>query len=312
MRYGVMRLLACLVPAAGLAGCVLPDTYLGVSTRGPISADERAILDLSLAQGRLGTGDCEWWDRKADKLSRMPCEDLPGASLAINAYNDDQHSALELGRRLEEGRGMPQDLDKAESFYELAASNLSETLGTYMDGQWHTAYILGPSGLPEAQRRLELLRAWRAQRDDPALAQCPAPAPALADLAAQPADPEEAARLAAALAEGQIGRGQCPWRGEDQSLTTIPCDALPLPQLAGLAASGDHRAALELGIRFERGRGTARNRAQAEALYCAAGRARITGGPGAHGWTLLDGEPGLAEARRRLQQLREPRSARGG
>jgi TPR repeat protein len=291
-----------------LAGCAVPSDYFGLPTRGPMSASERLVLDLALESGRLGTGDCEWWDKAADKLSRLPCEFVPTHMLAWDALSDDKQAILELAKRLEEGRGVPQDLAKAEELYEIAGTDSSSSMTYYANGQSHTFFDFGPPGLPEARQRHELLIAWRTQRDDPALAQCPVPAVDTAELAARPATPAETARRDKAIAQGQLGRGECLWRKGEKELTTIPCGVVPLPELAAMARAGDRHAMLELGIRFERGRGVARDLAQAEAFACAAGRTRIiSGGEGPEGWTPLSGEIGLPEARRRWERLRKSR-----
>ena len=163
--------------------------------------------------------------------------------------------------------------------------------------------------LPEAQLRRGLLEAWREKQANPDAPPCPTPPISLASLAAQPESAPERARLDAALATGKLGRGQCMWTGDAAKLTTISCDVLPMPRLARMAIGRDRTAMLELGIRFERGRGVAANPAQAGALYCAAGETRITDGgfeQGPNGgWTPLSGELGLPEARRGWERVRK-------
>ena len=309
MQQGLSRWVGCLIPALALAGCAVPKDYYGISTLGPVSERDRSMLDLAMASRQLGTGTCDWWDKATDKMSRLPCEFVPFNVLALQALGDDKHAIFELARRLEEGCGLPQDLDRAAKLYEIAGTDTTSTISYYADGQSHSIVDFGPPGLREARQRYELLTAWREQRDDPALRQCPAPAVDTAELAARPADKAETARRDTAIAAGQIGRGKCLWRTGKQELTTIPCGVLPLPEAAAQAGAGDRHAMLELGIRFERGRGVARDLRQAEAFYCAAGRTRITcGGEGADGWTPLSGEIRLDEARRRWERLRKART----
>jgi hypothetical protein len=159
------------------------------------------------------------------------------------------------------------------------------------------------TGLPEATRRLALLRTWRERQEDPARhSACPEPPLALQFLADRPPSANERARLDETTAGGKLGRGQCLWRLDERRLTTVPCEVLPLPMLAAMARKDDLRAMFELGIRFEEGRGVAKDPRQAEALYCAAGLTRITGGgyakngDGAVRWITLSGQPGLPEA----------------
>ena len=92
-----------------------------------------------------------------------------------------------------------------------------------------------------------------------------------------------------------------------------------LQTLARRAGAGDKQAQLELGIRYEEGRGVSRDFARAEKLYRAA--ARESGGVtivynppatkgGAGSLQRLDhgpAKPGLTEARERLERLRRQR-----
>jgi hypothetical protein len=96
-----------------------------------------------------------------------------------------------------------------------------------------------------------------------------------------------------------------------------------LRNLAERAAGGDKRAQLELGIRFEEGRGVAPDWRRAERLYAMA--AASSGGtmmiyvppvrPGGSGSVMPvntgPAVPGLAEARERLHALRRRRAAEG-
>jgi hypothetical protein len=98
------------------------------------------------------------------------------------------------------------------------------------------------------------------------------------------------------------------------------------PELAGLAmraSSGDRHALLELGIRFEEGRGVPVDLRRAARLYRRA--AATTGGStmiyvpptrrGGSGYVMPVNlgpvVPGLPEARERLQALRKRRAAKG-
>jgi TPR repeat protein len=322
-----MSVRAGLIAAAALmlGGCasiwpqslLMPSEYLGISTETPITDAERARIAL-LGRRISKWGDpsalCPWLDDQGGMATRVSCDVVPLSPLARLAFSGDKPASLELGIRFEEGRGVSQDFDKALQLYKIAATTTGGPISIYVPGfEGRPGMVESFAqpyeyGLPEAQRRRGLLEAWRAQQGNPDAPPCPAPPLALAALAAQPETAPERARLDTALAAGKLGRGECLWTGEARQLTTIPCDDLPLSRLARMAAGGDRRAMMELGIRYERGRGVPASRAQAEALYCAAGETRITAGGFAEGsgggWTPLRGEIGLPEARRRWERLR--------
>ena len=135
-----------------------------------------------------------------------------------------------------------------------------------------------------------------------------------------PATTEEQARLDQALAAAPLGKWEgCPWRGADRSVTNVPCAAIPLPQLAALAGM-DHKAALlELGIRFEEGRGLAQDWDKAELAYrLAAWQNSYIAGQQVAGVgslqrpfepIMVPGAPGLESAEVRLASLRARRKA---
>lgn len=151
-----------------LAGCAVPSQYAGISTQGTFSDADLTRAAVAIEQGKLGTGHCPWPvtdpETQEKKLSKLPCEILPTFLLADLAWSDHKHAILELGKRFEEGRGVKQDLAKAEEMYERAAKD--SVGGTAVNGghgyepvTWTSAY-----GLPEARERLLALRAKRDAR----------------------------------------------------------------------------------------------------------------------------------------------------
>jgi|GEM_PF-6864443 len=85
-----------------------------------------------------------------------------------------------------------------------------------------------------------------------------------------PVPPEDLARIEAAAAAAADARSHdgCPWpRAGGEGMVQVSCTLLPPSQLAGLAWSGDRPAALELGTRFEAGRGVPQDFARALSLY---------------------------------------------
>jgi TPR repeat protein len=321
----ITRAGAMAVAALMLEGCaslipqslLMPSEYLGISTETPVTQEDRALI--ALLGRRISTwGDpsalCPWPDDQGGITRRVACDVLPLSYLARLAFTGDKPAALELGIRFEAGLGVPQDFDKALQLYKSAGTTTGGPIGIYIpgfDGRPGMVESVDQPydhALPEAQRRRGLLEAWREKQANPDAAPCPTPPISLASLAAQSETAPERARLEAALATGKLGRGQCMWTGDATQLTTIPCDVLPVPRLARMAIGRDRTAMLELGIRFESGRGVAANSAQAGALYCAAGETRITAGGFAEGarggWTPLSGELGLPEAKRRWDKLR--------
>lgn len=146
------------------AGCAVPSQYLGIPTRGGMSAEEGAALQAALAEGELGTGDCLWWDKSAGARSRLPCSYIPNAVLAAMAWSDDKHAMLELGKRLEEGRGIAQDWDKAEALYRRAAQDTTAGTAVATNHGYEPVSWTSAVGLPEAAERLAALRARRRAR----------------------------------------------------------------------------------------------------------------------------------------------------
>jgi TPR repeat protein len=132
-----------------------------------------------------------------------------------------------------------------------------------------------------------------------------------------PVTAEEQARLDAALAGPAVAAG-CPWSADDAKPVNVPCDSLPLPRLAMLAGM-DHKAALlELGIRFEEGRGVAQDWGKAEQAYrlaawqnsyIAGQQLAGIGSPPGQSFTpiMVPGAPGLESAQARLASLRARR-----
>lgn len=117
----------------------------------------------------------------------------------------------------------------------------------------------------------------------------------------------------------QEGKGRCPALGASGEYAPIPCELVPLSDLARLASFGNRHAQLELGKRFENGRGVARDWDRAEKLYQSA--SKNSGGPiwiyvpgvgGAPGRVQQVDMPvvvGLVEANIALRELREKRGA---
>lgn len=137
-----------------------------------------------------------------------------------------------------------------------------------------------------------------------------------------PVTAADQARIDAALAAAPAGRGDgCPWRAADGASTMIACDALPLPRLAELAGMDYKPALLELGIRFEEGRGVAQDWDKAELAYRrAAWQNSYTAGQQVAGVAsppgrtfepvMVPGAPGLESAERRLAKLRARNQSR--
>lgn len=130
-----------------------------------------------------------------------------------------------------------------------------------------------------------------------------------------PVSAQEQARLESALAAAPLDRTRgCPWRSAGGGVTNVACEAMPLPRLAALAGM-DHKAALlELGIRFEEGRGVARDWDKAELAYrLAAWQNSYIAGQQVAGVgssqraiepIMVPGAPGLETAEVRLAALR--------
>lgn len=130
-----------------------------------------------------------------------------------------------------------------------------------------------------------------------------------------PITPAEEERVAAALAATPAGAGGCPWRAGEGKPVSLPCETLPLPRLAMLAGMDHKPALLELGIRFEEGRGVAQDWKKAERAYRLAAwqnsyiaGQQVAGVGSASGRSfdpiMVPGTPGLESAEARLAQLR--------
>lgn len=86
--------------------------------------------------------------------------------LVERARRGDKHAQLELGIRLEEGRGVRRNLSEARHFYALAASDDGGPTWVYVPspgGRSPARVLPGDSGrrqlgLPEAKLRLEMLK----------------------------------------------------------------------------------------------------------------------------------------------------------
>lgn len=138
----------------------------------------------------------------------------------------------------------------------------------------------------------------------------------------QPLAPEDRARLEAALAAPTAPPHGCPWAGEGGTMREVPCALLPASQLAALAWNQHRPAALELGIRFEEGRGVPQDRGKARNLYRIASLKMggtiyvyspgVGGQPGQVMPVFTPEEEGLPEARARLLALGEEADLAGG
>ena len=147
-----------------VSGCAVPSHYLGIPTRGPMSAEERLAVQAAEAEGRLRTGECSWWNPQASERYSLPCGYIPNAVLASMAWSDDKHAMLELGKRLEEGRGIAKDLDKAETLYERAARDTTGGTAVASKNGYEPITWTSAAGLPEAEARLIALRAKRGSK----------------------------------------------------------------------------------------------------------------------------------------------------
>lgn len=127
-------------------------------------------------------------------------------------------------------------------------------------------------------------------------------------------------RIEAALLGAPVGRAGCPWVDAADKITTVPCEAVPLSRLAALASMDNKPALLELGIRFEEGRGVAQDWKKAKLAYRLAvwtnsiqTGTQVAGVGGQHGRfepIIVEGAPGLREAEIRLAQLRARKKAK--
>ncbi|WP_285710290.1 hypothetical protein [Erythrobacter oryzae] len=135
-----------------------------------------------------------------------------------------------------------------------------------------------------------------------------------------PVSAEEQARLDAALASPLSVAGGCPWSAGGAKPVNVPCASLPLPHLARLSGMDHKPALLELGIRFEEGRGVAQDWGKAEQAYrLAAWQNSYIAGQQVAGVgslqkpfepILVPGAPGLESAEKRLASLRARKKAK--
>lgn len=135
-----------------------------------------------------------------------------------------------------------------------------------------------------------------------------------------PVTSEEQARLDAALASPSPVAGGCPWSAGGAKPVAVPCASLPLPLLAKLSGMDHKPALLELGIRFEEGRGVAQDWDKAELAYrLAAWQNSFIAGQQVAGVgslqqpfepILVPGAPGLESAEQRLASLRARKKAK--
>ena len=101
------------------------------------------------------------------------------------------------------------------------------------------------------------------------------------DALERPVTDEELRLLAEAYGRGDLGSGKCDWvHPVTEGPTRIPCEVVPLPVLAGLARNTMNKhAQLELGTRFEEGRGVAQDIEMARRYYRMAARDSRRGAP---------------------------------
>ncbi len=148
--------------AFSASACAVPREYMGIATRTPVPAEDRARINAVLASGEIRLPGCPWVDA-AGTLMDVPCDLLPVSQLAGLAWATNRPAALELGIRFEEGRGVPRDIEKARKLYKIAATQTGGTLFVYMPKVGNTPGHVMPVetpieyGLPEAQRRLAAL-----------------------------------------------------------------------------------------------------------------------------------------------------------
>lgn len=134
----------------------------------PVSESELRTLANAYARGDLGSGRCDWVHPVTEGPTRIPCEAVPLpvlASMARNVMN--KHAQLELGKRLEEGRGVARDTRLARRFYRMASRDSQRGAPLFNEGvaTFSVSGIGGHSiysrpradGLPEAEERLRIL-----------------------------------------------------------------------------------------------------------------------------------------------------------
>jgi len=106
-------------------------------------------------------------------------------------------------------------------------------------------------------------------------------APVSASEVQRPVSEAELRVLAEAYQRGDLGSGNCDWvHPVDESPTKLPCELVPLSLLSQMARNNANKhAQLELGKRYEAGRGVAQDYPRARKLYRMAGRDLKRGTP---------------------------------
>lgn len=144
-----------------------PHQAMGISTRTPISPQDKAIADAAAGAASASAAGCPWSVDGARPVT-IPCDAVPLPRLAMLAGMDHKPALLELGIRFEEGRGVPQDWDKAERAYRLAAWQNSFIAGQQVAGvgappgaRFEPIMVPGAPGLESAEARLASLRTRR-------------------------------------------------------------------------------------------------------------------------------------------------------
>jgi TPR repeat protein len=134
----------------------------------PVTEAELRELAAAYQRGDLGSGRCDWVHPVTEGPSRIPCEVVPLPVLADMARNVmNKHAQLELGKRLEEGRGVARNPAMARRFYRMAARDSQRGAPLFGEGLatasvagigGHTIYSRPRAvGLPEAEERLRAL-----------------------------------------------------------------------------------------------------------------------------------------------------------
>lgn len=155
LRIGVF-----IAGALGLSSCAyVPSTYMGLSTSAGPTKAESARLAAARRAWPATRGPCF----AADAGLSLDCELMPLGALTLAAYANDRHAQMELGRRFEEGEGVPLDLERAERLYTRAGRTTGGPIWIYVPGvgdnpggvqRFETPYDYG---LPEARVRLARL-----------------------------------------------------------------------------------------------------------------------------------------------------------
>ncbi|MBY0343428.1 MAG: hypothetical protein K2Q29_06200 [Sphingomonadales bacterium] len=153
------------VLAAG-AAVTAPVSAAGLDR--PVTEAELRTLAAAYQRGDLGSGRCDWVHPVTEGPSRIPCEVVPLPILADMARNVmNKQAQLELGKRLEEGRGVARNPALARQFYRKAARDSQRGAPIFNEGLataavagigGHTIYSRPRAvGLPEAEERLRAL-----------------------------------------------------------------------------------------------------------------------------------------------------------